>query len=694
MLQRLFRRPARLVLALSLLLAGLVAATPRSLVGLPIPSTPNDFLQPGTQPLTLVAPLQVAQNCAACHGFYDPDQEPYRRWRASMMAQATRDPIFHACLAIAEQDLRFSGELCLRCHTPNGWLDGRSTPTDGSALDFYAGDFDGISCHFCHRLVDPANGPGSPPEDAAILAALGAIPPDAHNGTYVVDPEDRRRGPFDLGPSFFWHDWRESPFHRSSALCGTCHDVSNPAFTRQSDGSYALNAIDAPHPSARKYEQFPIERTYSEWARSEFARGPIEMGGRFGGNRSAVSTCQHCHMPATTGTACFPGLGGEQRDDLPLHDFAGANSWVLRAVRSLYPDSETGLDAAQVDASIARAEAMLRSAADLEAFLAGGELVVRVLNQSGHKLPTGYGEGRRMWIGLRFFDASNALIAERGAYDPATAVLVPDTTIFETKHGLDAAMAVETGLPQGESFHFVLNNEILKDNRIPPRGFTQRAFEAVQAEPVGATYRDEQYWSDSRFAIAAGSARVEVRLWHQTTTKEYIEFLRDENRTNNAGQIAYDQWVLHGRSAPVQMAATSLELAAPPCPTPIPYGRASETALGTRPVLSFAGEARLSTNKLHLRLDRSYGNSFGALLWSAAPESPPFAPRGGSWYLAPPRQVLATFRTDAFGSSGWVRVPITPALVGEERYFQFLVRDPSSSSGAHFSSALHVDFCL
>ena len=41
---------------------------------------------------------------------------------------------------------------------------------------------------------------------------------------------------------------------------------------------------------------------------------------------------------------------------------------------------------------------------------------------------------------------------------------------------------------------------------------------------------------------------MEVTLYYQTTSKEYIEFLRDNNHTNTLGQELYDAWVAHGRA--------------------------------------------------------------------------------------------------------------------------------------------------
>ncbi len=528
---------------------------------LPLPTTLEDFFLDGTQPNTLNHPIVDAQNCTICHGLYDAAHEPFRNWAASMMGQSARDPLFHAALAIANQDAAFAGDLCIRCHVPGGWLDGRSVPTDMSALQ--AVDMQGVSCNFCHRMVDPVYTPGqSPAADKGILAALDNLPVNPHSGNYVIDPDDVRRGPFDMGPKFFFHEWAQSPFHQDSAMCATCHDVSNPVYVRQPDGTYRLGDLDARHPTQDKYDMFPVERTYSEWLMSDFAQGPIDMGGRFGGNRLEVASCQDCHMPDVTAQGC---RFEPPREDMPLHSFSGANTWVLQAIRNLYPDSETFLEDDSVAQALARAEEMLRNASDLELSQIGQNLNVRIVNQSGHKLPTGYPEGRRMWINVRFYDAADNLLAEHGAYDAATAALnTGDTKVYEAKLGLDDYASAATGVPAGESFHFVLNNTWIKDNRIPPRGFTNAGFQAVQAEPVGAVYADGQYWDDTTFAVPGNAARAEVRTYYQTASREYIEFLRDRNTTNTAGQVLYVQWELLGKSPPVEMTFGQLAFE-PPC---------------------------------------------------------------------------------------------------------------------------------
>ncbi|MCC6320117.1 MAG: hypothetical protein IT438_01625 [Phycisphaerales bacterium] len=534
----------------------------------PLPTTRTDFYTPGSQPGSLVDPLISTEQCAFCHADYAEEQAPYNRWAASMMGQAARDPIFHAALAIANQDAANAGESCIRCHSPGGFMAGHSVPPDGSALT--GTDFEGVSCSVCHRMVNPQYAPGvSPAVDESILAGVSPPPlADPHNGSFVFDPRDRRRGPFDLQADWAstefggwpgFHQFLQSPFHESSQMCGTCHDVSIPTFTRQANGEYELNTVDEPGPS--KYQQYPEQRTYSEWANSLFAQAPVDLAGRFGGTRGAVSSCQDCHMPGVNGTGC--ALDGPMRPKLPQHNLNGANSWVLRAVRSAYFDSETGLTGQAVDDAIARNVQMMQAASDLQLTRIGSELNVRIINFTGHKLPTGYPEGRRMWINVRFLDSGGQVVAEHGAYDDAEATLdAGSTKVYEMESAISPEVAALSGQQPGQSFHLVLNSDIIKDNRIPPMGYTRAAFEAVGAgHTPGNLYNDGQYWDDTRFEIPAGASRVEVRVMHQTTTREYIEFLRDENETNNKGMIAYDLWdLVGGRSAPIEMDSQSLVL--------------------------------------------------------------------------------------------------------------------------------------
>jgi hypothetical protein len=511
-----------------------------------------------------------SQACLSCHGGYQADVEP-GAWKGTMMSNAGRDPLFYACLAVAEQDAPASGDLCIRCHAAVGWLNGHSVPTDGSRLT--AEDRDGVNCSLCHRMVDPIYQPGvSPAADQTILAGLlPAHRPTGHsNGQYVIDPDvNMRRGPFSDAAAP--HTFLESDFHRRGDLCATCHDVSNPVFIRVAGADYAPGPLDQRTDSLGVHGVMPIERTFSEWKNSAFPAGVFAP--EFAGSKAdgIVSTCQDCHERDVVGQGCDPQRfpNAPQRSNLPFHDMTGGNAWMpmaLLGLSGLYP-GEMDPDAQQRVAQ--RATEMLQKAATLELSdsTVGDRPVVtvKITNRTGHKLPTGYPEGRRMWLEVRARDASGAMVYHSGAYDAATATLTEDAdaVVYEKHLGLSPAWAAQLGLAAGSSFHFVLNDTIYKDNRIPPLGFTLAAFEGFGGAPVDDTrpaprYPDGQNWDVSQYKLPASARSVAVTLKYQSASREYIEFLRDENATNDAGQRLYDLWSAHGKSEPVVMAYDSI----------------------------------------------------------------------------------------------------------------------------------------
>jgi hypothetical protein len=520
------------------------------------PTTLRDFDQPGSQPFE-AGILNPPEACAVCHGNYgEPDVEPYKNWSGSMMAQASLDPLFKANMAIANQDAPDSGDLCLRCHLYRGWSRGRSVPTDGSAM--LSTDESGVACDLCHRLVDPFFDPTeNPAEDQDILAALSFPANNFGNGMATIDPTGARRGPFINANT--GHPVLVSPFHREAALCGTCHDVSNPAFEKDGNGSYMPNDFDTPAADFSAHTLLPVERTYSEWFYSQYNTLEGVYAPQFGGNQDYVSTCQDCHMRDVTGHAADPAYGPPARDDLPLHDMTGGSTWLAGLLSTLYPAE---VNEAALQAGITRARYMLQNAADLAVVQEASSLKVTVTNNCGHKLPTGYPEGRRIWINVKFYDDSNSLISESGAYDPNTGILSHDSDvkIYDVEPGIDPNLASILNLSSGPSFHFVLNNKVYKDNRIPPRGFTNAAYEDFGGAPVDYNYADRQYWDETYYSIPHSATSAEVILYYQSTSKEFVEFLRDENSTNNDGNEIYDLWNNNDKCPPEVMETAEIPL--------------------------------------------------------------------------------------------------------------------------------------
>jgi len=71
---------------------------------------------------------------------------------------------------------------------------------------------------------------------------------------------------------------------------------------------------------------------------------------------------------------------------------------------------------------------------------------------------------------------------------------------------------------------------------------------------VGHHYDDGQYWDDTLYTLPAGATRAEVKLYYQSTSKEFVEFLRNENRTTSHGQAMYNLWATNGMCPPTLMA--------------------------------------------------------------------------------------------------------------------------------------------
>lgn len=474
---------------------------------------------PGTQP-GQVAPADSFQQCVTCH------EDIVRQWQGSPKAHAPRDPVFNALLAITNKKTiplgLDVGEYCLRCHSPSGWLAGRSHELSVQSL--YGTDLDGVHCDFCHRAVDPLR----PPPDAEVTGTV----PGYGNGMYVVMPEgEPRRGTRNAVP--YGHPVFREPFLKTSEFCGVCHEVSNPYFASD---PFAVS----PH------LQPPLERTYSEWKLSWYAA------------QGEAGTCQSCHMPRAMGYASSHPRA-PLRLDVARHEFSGGNTFLP----DILPQFWTGLDTSTLRAGRSRTFEIKRRAARLEA-AAGTEgqqtvVLVRVTNLTGHKLPTGFAEGRRMWLHVVGRDAHGAQVFQSGEYRARPAGLIRDAQlkVYEAELGPTAATASYADIPYGPSYHAGLSDSVYRDNRVPPRGFRNAAFAEHRAGPVGYQYDDEQNWDMTRYRMPASVRSVSVRLMFQTVTPEFAEFLRAENVDNpydwnQWGERVHTAWSEKG--APVVMA--------------------------------------------------------------------------------------------------------------------------------------------
>jgi len=333
-------------------------------------------------------------------------------------------------------------------------------------------------------------------------------------------------------------------------------------------------------------------------------------------------TCQTCHLYASTGKGAIQGFA-PTRTDLPVHDLTGGSVWMPDVIQ--YQDTRgtlrygTGLTAEQISAmqdGQARALTMLQSAADLEAVQDGTDVRVTVTNLTGHKLISGYPEGRRMWLRLEWKDSGGTTVQTNGAYGSlgrtiddldgvshdVMSLQDPDSTVvFEVHGAMDQAWAqqlIDLGYPGdlslgydrltdavehtlGEleasdpgtafhTFHFALNNTVISDNRIPPYGlaFDEALTRSILPIPVtqygdpgaGGTF---DHFAESLFGVPDQAESVTVTLLYQQTSWEYIQFLF----LNNDGLSPFlgaeginllDAWANTGMAEPIALATATV----------------------------------------------------------------------------------------------------------------------------------------
>jgi MYXO-CTERM domain-containing protein len=490
-----------------------------------------------TEPGTLVNPLAVANTCDYCHTFgnddahlEDPPFAPFPGWQGSMMANSARDPVFWAGVAVADADHPEEVVDCIRCHVPRAFLENRAD-TINSVDDLGPDDREGIMCELCHRMTDQG--------------AIG-------NGQYNIDDTlvgltVARRGPFDYTdgvpqPSEM-HATIADPFTGTSALCGTCHDVTTPR-SRVDDDGQALGV------------SFNEQRTYSEWLGSAFAQ-----------EGEGFRSCIDCHMPEVPDTSACRDYVDTQAHPTGnrRHELLGANRFMLQLLRDNF-----GGEALPVyfDLAIERLDEFVRTAAtldvtapdevDLTVGIEGIEVVVT--NESGHKLPTGYSEGRVMWIELTA-TYDGIPVWSSGYWDAGTRELQQDDQL-RTYQGVAEELA------SGTTFHLLRNDHWVEDTRIPPRGLLPN----IETDPVGDRYtlQKDGTWpnfdthtyafgprNDITDATEEDILDVRVRLLYLINTPEYIDFLAAES---DAGQEVAAMFDASGGATPVELAVVDLQI--------------------------------------------------------------------------------------------------------------------------------------
>ncbi len=297
-----------------------------------------------------IVAFRAAAACGSCHS------RVYDEWIESWMARAYSNATFQATYAklkaFESQSSTTTARSCLRCHAPLGFL-------HNDVAGERAETSEGVSCDYCHRIaqIQERSADVHEPEldpNGVIYGPSGGIDSPAH--------------PTRFGTAF-----------ADSSLCAVCH----------------LD-IDA--------GGIPLERTYEEWRRSDYAKRGVH--------------CSDCHMPQREGPATdVPGLV-PQRSTHASHSFHGGHA------RSPLLRSAARVEVVSADASKGLEIRVSNSTVGHNFPTAGAHpnelsLEIEIIGPDGETL-------RREVLGYRF-TYLNASGHEATSYEPVTSVR--DTTL-------------------------------------------------------------------------------------------------------------------------------------------------------------------------------------------------------------------------------------------------------------------------
>jgi len=127
-----------------------------------------------------------------------------------------------------------------------------------------------------------------------------------------------------------------------------------------------------------------------------------------------------------------------------------------------------------------------------------------------------------------------------------------------------------------KTFHFVLNNVMEMDNRIPPYGMSYNETKLRNALPVPADQYGNpgpggvyNYWDEIDLTPPDDAVRADIQLLYQPTSWEYVQFLYLANDESNnflggEGKKLLNAWLNNGMAEPYLMAATTWTAPAAP----------------------------------------------------------------------------------------------------------------------------------
>jgi hypothetical protein len=463
-------------------------------------------------------------------------------WRASMMANAARDPYWQASVrseVLDHPQLKSVVEdKCATCHTSMARFTAVVTGTESALLDggFLDPDhphhtfaIEGVSCTLCHQIEEQGLGD-----------------PDSFSGGFSIDaerPQGERlaHGPFPTvpGPASVMQNVSgfrpvEGPQTLRSELCATCHTLYTPYVDEE--GQVAGT--------------FPEQVPYLEWQHSDYVD---------------TDSCQDCHMPPAEGAVRLATTGGgPPRSPFARHLFIGGNTYVLKMLWAR--GEEIGVTASsdhfarKVEHTLDQLQARTATLTIEDPTVSDSRLTfdVAVQIQTGHKFPTGF-PARRAWLHVTVEDAQGNVVFESGGVDVDGSIAGNDNDADPASYEphyreITAPDQVQIYEPILESISGEVTTGLLqamgyrKDNRLLPFGFDKAsADEDIGVYGTAADDGDFTAGGDSvRYLIdmneAEGPFIVSVELLYQSIGYRWAENLR---RHEDAAEVtrfldAYD----------------------------------------------------------------------------------------------------------------------------------------------------------
>lgn len=474
--------------------------------------------------------FQTSDRCFACHnGLSTPQGEDISigmSWRATMMANSSRDPYWQAGVRRESIDHRESKaaieDECSKCHMPMARYQSKFEGKEGEVFSHLGFDpdnrmdrlaEDGVSCSLCHQIQ---------PDKLGTRESLV--------GGFVIDTkkdkgEREEYGPFKIEngelrimrTSSGGYRPTQGDQIRQSELCATCHTLITTALG----------------PRGEKIGELPEQMPYQEWVASDF---------------KDKQSCQNCHMPVVEDMVRVTSSMGKFREGMSRHVFVGGNFFIQRVLNRFRGDLSVGALPEELETAAARTVDHLKTKTAQISInrvdVAGGRLQadISVQNLSGHKFPTAY-PSRRAWLHVTVKDRDGKVVFESGALNPNGSITGNDNDAdpnrFEPHYSeitspeqvqiYEDIMVGANNLPTTGLLTAV---RFVKDNRLLPKGFDKRKVDP-QIAPQGEAMNDPDFTSGGdkiRYSVPVGNAQgpfqIEAEFWFQPISFRWANNLR------------------------------------------------------------------------------------------------------------------------------------------------------------------------